>query len=351
MRVLRFGDGGGVVTEPDEQQRERVRRPIVLRIRALPHLERFARLQLIAGHAVVVLVGDEQPLALADAVAVLVGEPRVLFAASGFAEAAVDARQRRVRERELRIDGDGALEQLDGRNLCARGAPLRHRLRVRLQRLERRRRRFLDRHVVARQRGARFAERPADRRTVSCAERAQDVFLALHLDVLLRDRRVGVAVGRGERDDRRAADRRRRCLRASPAARAAGTAPRRRRASAARPACAPSAAACCGSARPIRGRDTATARDRPRSPCRSVPSKSGSPVPLAMSPTRIALRSTTGVHRQRANPIMARTAIATTAPRCRPRSPALVRHHEPELARASIVRRARRRSSTSSEAR
>ncbi len=40
-----------------------------------------------------------------------VRQPRVVLALARFAEPAVDARQRRVRERKLRILGDGALEQ------------------------------------------------------------------------------------------------------------------------------------------------------------------------------------------------------------------------------------------------
>ena len=37
------------------------------RVGPAPHLERVTRLRLIAGDAIVVLVGDEEPLALADA--------------------------------------------------------------------------------------------------------------------------------------------------------------------------------------------------------------------------------------------------------------------------------------------
>ena len=124
-RLFRFGDRRLVVTEPIEQHRQRVRRPVVARIGPLPDLERLPRLHLIAGDAVVVLVGDEQPLALADVLAVLVGQPRQLFAAAGLAESAVDARQRRVGQREVRIERDGALEERDRLDLAAGGAPLR----------------------------------------------------------------------------------------------------------------------------------------------------------------------------------------------------------------------------------
>ncbi|MEO5894128.1 MAG: hypothetical protein ABIS06_00325 [Vicinamibacterales bacterium] len=65
------------------QQRKGVGRTVVLLVRALPDFERLAALQLVAGDTVVVLVCDEQTFALADPLPVLVGEPRVLFAAAG----------------------------------------------------------------------------------------------------------------------------------------------------------------------------------------------------------------------------------------------------------------------------
>ncbi len=108
--------------------------------------------------------------------------------------------------------------------------PLRHRFRVCLQRLERRRRRFFDRDVVARQRRARFAERAANARTSAGRARAARLPCArLRLSLSRSSRRCS---SRWRRARPPSSGRpRRRCLRASPAGRGAGTAPARRRAS------------------------------------------------------------------------------------------------------------------------
>ena len=206
-RFLRFGDGGGVVAEPDQQQRERVGRTIVTRIRALPHLERLARLELIAGHPVVVLVGDEQPLALADPVAMLVGEP---------ARTPRCARFRRSRRRCS--TASCARERTAGRSRSrARAAPP--------PPLPRRRRvapppRYRPSTLRATASSllrsacccgrARRRDSPSDRRIEAVSSPSARRTSSLRSTLLsdLRDRGAGVAVGRGERHDRRLADRR-----------------------------------------------------------------------------------------------------------------------------------------------
>ncbi len=89
-RFLSLGNGTVVVAQPDQQQRERIRRPVIAGVRALPDLQHFAGPVLIAGEPVVVLVRDEEAFALAHMLALLVGEPGELFAAAGLAEPSVD---------------------------------------------------------------------------------------------------------------------------------------------------------------------------------------------------------------------------------------------------------------------
>jgi hypothetical protein len=184
--VLRLLDPALVAAEPVVDDGERVRRLEVVRVGALPDLERVGRLREVAGDAVVVLVDDEEPLALAHAVALGIGEPRVVDALRALAEVAVDRRQRRGAPREGGIELERALEERDRLDLAAAPALL-DRQRVGAQRLERRRRRLLHRHVEGLHRLDRLPHPRAQARG-HLAERRQHLLRALGLALLARER-------------------------------------------------------------------------------------------------------------------------------------------------------------------
>jgi hypothetical protein len=94
----------------------------------------------------VVLVRDKEPLPLTDVRDVRECEPRVFFRFFGFAEIPVDGGKRRIRGCELRIQLGRARQERYRLNLRPSRA-LRDPERVRLQRVEGRRRGLLDRHV------------------------------------------------------------------------------------------------------------------------------------------------------------------------------------------------------------
>ena len=103
-----------------------------------------------------------------------------------------------MRQREVLVLLDRLAEERQRRGIAVAPAR-RHADAVGLQRLERRRRRILDRGVVLADRGERFAELPAQllhRR----AERVQHGVLGLRLHLRLLDRVAGAAVRRVERD-------------------------------------------------------------------------------------------------------------------------------------------------------
>jgi hypothetical protein len=111
-----------VISQAIEENRECVRGAVIVCVRRFPHFQRLARLQLVAGDAVVVLIRDVQPLALADPRPVIERELCVLLARTGLAEPAENARERGVSQRELRIDVNRALQQRHGFHLRSRGA-------------------------------------------------------------------------------------------------------------------------------------------------------------------------------------------------------------------------------------
>ena len=120
QRFAGFDFRAGVPAHPVVNEGQRIGRPRVAGERCLPRLERFRRTVLVAGHAVVVLVGDEESLALADAVLQAEREPRELFAALPFAETSVNGREGRVRGGEVvGIELDRLIEERDRLELAA----------------------------------------------------------------------------------------------------------------------------------------------------------------------------------------------------------------------------------------
>src|SRR4051794_37484261 len=103
QRFLRFTDGAIVVAKAIVNKGERVGRTEVARICRLPDFQGSCRLVLVAGDAIVVLIRDEEALALADMALDVVGKAREFLAAAPLADAPVDGRQGRVSRRELGI--------------------------------------------------------------------------------------------------------------------------------------------------------------------------------------------------------------------------------------------------------
>src|SRR4029453_5745910 len=84
QRLLRFRDRALVSSKTVVNQRERVGRAEVARISAFPDYQRSRRLVLVAGHPVVVLIRDEQALALADPPFDVVRQTRELLTSPPF---------------------------------------------------------------------------------------------------------------------------------------------------------------------------------------------------------------------------------------------------------------------------
>ena len=132
-------------------------------------------------------------LAVAGAIAQLVRLGVLSVGERGLSHQAVHEPQRRMRHRELGIDLDRALEQRD------RGGRIRPRHQtfirraVRLQRVERRRRRLLERRIVLLDGRERFADARPER-AGDLAQRVQDLFLPRRLHLLLVEDVAGAAV-------------------------------------------------------------------------------------------------------------------------------------------------------------
>jgi hypothetical protein len=179
----------------------------------LPQLEGLGGAILVAGHAVVVLIGDEQALALADAVSQIVRLARELLALSPLAEAAVHRRERGVGGREGVIEFGGLVEKRDRFQLAA-PAPFLEAQRVGLQRRQRRRRRLLD---GTSNRSSVGSDSPSVVRIDDemVPENRQHALVARRLCLGARQRLARQALGRVQREDVVRAQRRDRSLRAS----------------------------------------------------------------------------------------------------------------------------------------
>ncbi len=202
---LRLGDREIVAAGAVVDQGERVRRPRVARVGRLPQFQRLGRAILVAGHAIVELVGDEQALALADPSGDAVRQPGVFLTASPFAQAAVHRRQRRVGGRELAIVLDRLVEERDRFDLAA-AAPFLEAQGVRLERRQRRRRHLLDGHVEALHRRQRLAELRAHGRR-DRAELGEHALPGRRFGLRARQLITGRAIGRGQRHHIVAAER------------------------------------------------------------------------------------------------------------------------------------------------
>ena len=127
-----------VLPEPVVDHGERVGRHEVARIRGQPGLQRLDDRVLVARHAVVVLVADEEAFVFADAILVRVRLAGMTLAPLEFAEHAVHGGERGVRLREGRIEFDRLLEE--GQRLeFTPATPLLEAERIGLERRQRRR--------------------------------------------------------------------------------------------------------------------------------------------------------------------------------------------------------------------
>ena len=127
------------------------------RVRLLKERQRLELLEQVARDRLVIGPGNEKPFALRDAAAALERLGDVVVSETQFAEVTVCKTQDGVRKRKVRIEIDRVLEMGNRFVLSARGSE-RTRARIGFQRVERRSRHVLERHIESLDRRKRFAE-------------------------------------------------------------------------------------------------------------------------------------------------------------------------------------------------
>ncbi len=166
----RFAERALVLPDVVQRDRQVVARSGIARIRLLPRLVGRDQRRAVSGHRQQPAV-DVEPLALAGTVAQRVRAARVLRRCREVSEIELHDAQSRVRHREVGIDLHGALivrDRLQLASLRSEEVPLRERL----ERVERRGRRLLDRRVELLDRLQRLAKPGANLRS-GAAERRQ----------------------------------------------------------------------------------------------------------------------------------------------------------------------------------
>ncbi len=164
-------------------------------------------------HAAVVVANDVEALPLADTVAQLVGPGAMFHRRLLFAQVRVHGAQPSVRQREVWIEFDRAAEERN-RLLIAAGVSLLVAEAERLECLERRGRRLIDRLVHPLDRGQRFAEPFAHGRGRG-SHRRQHLLFARGAHLFPRQHVASLAILGRQRDDEGASPASR-CRRASP---------------------------------------------------------------------------------------------------------------------------------------
>ena len=185
-------------TEPLVRDRDVHARHELVGIGLNPHAVGVDRLRRGVLDRRVVPRHDVEALGLAHLLAQRVGLSHFLARQLALAQIAVDGAEPRVREREVGILFDGFPEERERRPITL-AAPRGERERVRLQRVERRRRGALDRRVVFLHRRERLAQ-PSPQLPRRRSQRLQHVVLVRRLNLRFLDRVAGPAVGRVERD-------------------------------------------------------------------------------------------------------------------------------------------------------
>ena len=181
-----------VLAEKAQGDAETAERKRLARIGGCPTSREVECLVPVLRRVVVIAPGDEEPLAFADAIAQFerpAGKRRRQSRAAGIR---VEARQQRLRQREVRVELDRSLQVRHASE--ARDEPvLVEAERVRVQRLERRRRGFRERHVELLNRCERLAQLLAHLRR-GPPERGQHLLLAGRLHLLARHHVAGLRV-------------------------------------------------------------------------------------------------------------------------------------------------------------
>ncbi len=182
-------------------------RPCIARIALGPQFQGTLLPFQIAGEIAVVQCFDVEAFDIAGPSAQLVGLEQVWPRQRRLSHDAVAETDLRMTHRKLGIDRDRTLEERQG----PYHAPRQHHRfpsrTVGLQRLKRRRRRFLERRRVLLDGGERFSQSRSDARR-DLTEGAQDIFFPCRLRLLVGENVAGRAVRRAQAEDVLTADRR-----------------------------------------------------------------------------------------------------------------------------------------------